>query len=338
MLSARTASPAPDPCITRASRGRRPPAADILKVDNLLGFDRLVKLYLDNNVIVSIEQLDHLVHLEWLDLSFNNIETIGGLGKLTKLQNLSLFNNRIASLDGLEPLSGCLEVLSVGSNLITQLDETKKLRKFSQLHAVVFAGNEIAARQPQEYRAYVLAHLQHLRFLDYRLVDESEVAQALSDGGLQEKLQEIWLQESEEAEAREQEAEAAERSETLRAAQMGALDGFWARMDAATAEFTARSSVVEQLAELHARQRPKFEGRLEELVQANLSAAAAKDAELREYEEAAAGMRAQNDADALAHIARCGAARRAASSRAPTAHLLRPRLVAPAPPPRAPQV
>jgi len=270
-----------------------------------VGFDRLLKLYLDNNVIVTIEKLDHLVNLEWLDLSYNNIETITGLDALTKLQSLSLFNNRLSSLDGLEPLSECLEVLSVGSNLIKELEETKKLRRFAKLHAVTFAGNEVATRQPHEYRAFVLAHLRHLRFLDYRLIDELEVAQAESDGGLQEKLQEIRQQEAEEEEAREAEYRSAERSKMLADAHMGSLDGFWGKLEAATAEFTQKIAVVEQLVELQARQRPKFEARIEEFVSANLTAVAVKASELREFREAAAAMNEENNAEALAHIAKC---------------------------------
>ena len=37
---------------------------NILKIDNLVGFDRLVKLQLDNNIIEKIEHLDHLTSLE----------------------------------------------------------------------------------------------------------------------------------------------------------------------------------------------------------------------------------------------------------------------------------
>ena len=47
---------------------------NILKIDNLIGFDRLVKLQLDNNIIEKVENLSHLSNLEWLDLSFNMIE------------------------------------------------------------------------------------------------------------------------------------------------------------------------------------------------------------------------------------------------------------------------
>lgn len=37
---------------------------NILKIDNLVGFDKLIKLQLDNNIIEKIENLGHLVNLE----------------------------------------------------------------------------------------------------------------------------------------------------------------------------------------------------------------------------------------------------------------------------------
>eukprot|EP01083_Nonionella_stella_P103872 297147_1 len=39
---------------------------NIYKIDNLKGFENLVKLQLDNNVISRIENMEHLVKLEWL--------------------------------------------------------------------------------------------------------------------------------------------------------------------------------------------------------------------------------------------------------------------------------
>lgn len=39
---------------------------DILKIDNLWFFNNLVKLNLDNNIIEKIQNLDSLIHLEWL--------------------------------------------------------------------------------------------------------------------------------------------------------------------------------------------------------------------------------------------------------------------------------
>lgn len=49
--------------------------------------------------------LDHLVHLKWLDLSFNNIKAITGLDKLTELMDLSLYNNQVKRRVGCEHLS-----------------------------------------------------------------------------------------------------------------------------------------------------------------------------------------------------------------------------------------
>ena len=40
--------------------------ADILGINNLVGLDQLVKLKLDNNKIWKIQNLDHLVNLQWL--------------------------------------------------------------------------------------------------------------------------------------------------------------------------------------------------------------------------------------------------------------------------------
>jgi Leucine-rich repeat (LRR) protein len=51
---------------------------ELIKINNLLGFENLKKLQLDNNNIEKIENLEHLVHLEWLDLSFNKIKKIEG--------------------------------------------------------------------------------------------------------------------------------------------------------------------------------------------------------------------------------------------------------------------
>jgi Leucine-rich repeat (LRR) protein len=53
-----------------------------------------------------------------LDLSFNNIAKIEGLEKLSKLTDLSLYNNSISVIQGLDSIAGTLSVLSLGNNLI----------------------------------------------------------------------------------------------------------------------------------------------------------------------------------------------------------------------------
>jgi hypothetical protein len=46
------------------------PCADILGINNLVGLDSLVKLKLDNNKIWKIQNLEHLVNLQWLGTCF----------------------------------------------------------------------------------------------------------------------------------------------------------------------------------------------------------------------------------------------------------------------------
>jgi len=188
---------------------------NVLKIDNLIGFERLVKLQLDNNIIEKIENLAHLSSLEWLDLSFNNISEISGLESLTSLTNLSLFSNRITHIGGMDSLTK-LQLLSLGNNLIRNLDSIMYLRPFAQLQAVNFVGNPFC--QESEYRAYVLAHLKHVKYLDYRLVDEATVQNA------RELFQEALLdmEENEAAQEAQLETDAtkAERKALLKAASL----------------------------------------------------------------------------------------------------------------------
>ena len=49
---------------------------NIMKIENLIGFEKLTKLCLDNNSIETISNLTPLTNLKWLDLSFNKISKI----------------------------------------------------------------------------------------------------------------------------------------------------------------------------------------------------------------------------------------------------------------------
>lgn len=192
---------------------------NVIKIDNLYGFDKLVKLQLDNNIIEKIENLGHLHSLEWLDLSFNNICEINGLETMKNLTNLSLFSNRITQIQNLDTLNK-LQLLSVGNNLLANLECVMYLRSFRELQAVNFVGNPFC--QEVEYRNYVLAHLKYLKYLDYRLVDEQAVTSA------REQYQDELLT-MEETEAQKETAagiatEKADRSAKLLEANLGGID------------------------------------------------------------------------------------------------------------------
>ena len=148
---------------------------NIQEIKNLVGLQSLTTLKLDNNTISRIENIDHLVNLTWLDLSFNNIEQITGLSQLTKLRDISLFNNAIETIEGLDALTD-LEVLSLGNNKISDLDNIKELRSFRNLRVLCMDDNPVV-HEP-EYKMVVLAFLPHLQFLDFIMVDESEVLAA----------------------------------------------------------------------------------------------------------------------------------------------------------------
>lgn len=84
--------------------------------------------------------MDTLVHLEWLDISFNNIDKICGLEKLVNLRDLSLAHNRITVVENLEALVN-LQVLSLASNLIEDPNCVRMLRQFSELISYVLQYN-----------------------------------------------------------------------------------------------------------------------------------------------------------------------------------------------------
>ncbi|XP_064008781.1 dynein regulatory complex subunit 3 isoform X3 [Pogoniulus pusillus] len=143
---------------------------NILQIDSLWHFENLTKLQLDNNIIEKIEGLESLVHLAWLDLSFNNIEVIEGLDALVKLQDLSLSNNRISKIEHMDTLQE-LQIFSIGKNNLTTLEDVIYLRRFKNLRTLNLAGNPLC--EDQRYTLFVVAHLPHLVYLDFRLVNDT---------------------------------------------------------------------------------------------------------------------------------------------------------------------
>ncbi|KAG9399114.1 Dynein regulatory complex subunit 3 [Aphanomyces cochlioides] len=159
---------------------------NIFKIDNLITLRNLTKLQLDNNVIQEIEGISHLTNLTWLDLSFNNISEIKGLDTLTKLQDLTLFNNNISKLENLDQLKN-LQVLSVGNNSLGTTDGLLYLKCLEKLRVLNLEGNPVCA--DPEYKTFVLAHLEKLKYLDNSLVDAAEVIQAKEQ--YQDELEEM---------------------------------------------------------------------------------------------------------------------------------------------------
>ena len=144
---------------------------NIGRIDNLVGFDKLEKLCLDNNLLEDIVNLGHLKQLKWLDLSFNKIRKIQGLENLSKLEDLSLYCNKISVIEGLESCQN-LQCLSLGNNCIDSLDQVIKLRQIRSLKMLTLSSNPV--EKNKEYRMTVLAYTDNLHYLDYAMVDKNE--------------------------------------------------------------------------------------------------------------------------------------------------------------------
>ena len=144
---------------------------NIGRIENLVGFDKLEKLCLDNNLLEEIVNLGHLKSLRWLDLSFNKIRKIQGLENLKKLEDLSLYCNKISVVEGLENCPN-LQCLSLGNNRIDSLEQVIRLRQIRSLRMLTLTNNPI--ENNSEYRMTVLAYADSLHYLDYAMIDKNE--------------------------------------------------------------------------------------------------------------------------------------------------------------------
>lgn len=179
---------------------------NIGRIDNLVGVDAITKLHLDNNRITKIENLGHLRSLTWLDLSFNQISVIEGLSELTQLQDLSLYSNDISVVQGLDTLTN-LTCLSLGKNKIADLEGTATyLHRFEKLRMLTLQGNRI--EQQAHYKSRIIAFSRRIKFLDNRLVTQTEI-----DKASEEQRENFMPQEEEDARRKEESTAAKQRAD-----------------------------------------------------------------------------------------------------------------------------
>lgn len=125
----------------------------------------------------------------YLDLSFNNIETLKGLENFTRLEELILDNNKIGDSVNFPHLPK-LKTLSINNNQITDLESliNKINEKFPSITYLSLLSNKACPNQLsdqdkddadyQRYRYFVLYKLQNLKFLDSRRVSSTERREA----------------------------------------------------------------------------------------------------------------------------------------------------------------
>jgi Leucine-rich repeat (LRR) protein len=111
----------------------------ITEIKELDGLNSLQKLSLHNNQIAEMKGLNKLTNLQYLYLNHNQIKEIKGIDGLTRLQVLSLHNNQIAEIKGLDELTRLQELL-LHNNQITEM---KGLNKLTSLQYLSLKYNQI---------------------------------------------------------------------------------------------------------------------------------------------------------------------------------------------------
>jgi len=92
------------------------------QVPYLTGIPKSVKtLQARSNLLSNLTNFSHLVNLQYLDISHNNVEDLTGLSSLVHLRELIAEGNNITSVSSLQQMDGLIR-LDVSRNCLTCLD------------------------------------------------------------------------------------------------------------------------------------------------------------------------------------------------------------------------
>ncbi|XP_046963486.1 leucine-rich melanocyte differentiation-associated protein-like [Vanessa cardui] len=131
--------------------------------------------------------------VNYLDLSYNNIETLKGLENFKALEELILDNNKLGDTVNFPHLPR-LRTLSINKNQISDLDRliNEISKNFPSLTYLSLLSNKACPNQLsdndkddadyQRYRYFVLYKLPNLRFLDSKRVSTAESKEAATRG------------------------------------------------------------------------------------------------------------------------------------------------------------
>ncbi|XP_071083614.1 nischarin-like isoform X2 [Haliotis cracherodii] len=122
--------------------------------DSVQLMPKVEHLDLSHNQLTSIQHLQWLSHLTFLDISHNNIHNLDSLHtKLGNLKTLKLAGNKLGSLQGFSKLFS-LEILDVSNNEIGQVSDVKPIGGLPCLENLLLTGNPVTI--VLDYRTKVL--------------------------------------------------------------------------------------------------------------------------------------------------------------------------------------
>lgn len=107
-------------------------------------------LYLEQNAIADIENLDNLINLRCLYLGRNMICSTLGLQMLTNLETLDLAENVISTVTDLSKLP-LLKTLNISGNRLHTMDDIRDLSACAQLQSLDMASNRLEAPEVADF-------------------------------------------------------------------------------------------------------------------------------------------------------------------------------------------
>nr|XP_002121920.1 leucine-rich repeat-containing protein 9-like [Ciona intestinalis] len=149
----------------------------VTKLEGIECCTKLEELSLQDNCIYKLDGLSKLTKLRHLDLTSNYLSSVENVGfeKLSSLLFLSLENNRLTSFKGLSG-AGSLVELYIGNNRVSNIREVFQLKTLPSLVILDLYGNPVA--QSDNYRLFIIYHLQALKALDGNAIENSEEGNA----------------------------------------------------------------------------------------------------------------------------------------------------------------
>ena len=134
-------------------------------------------LYLQENIITKIENLDSMTKLDTLNISKNFVSKIENLSHMKDLKTLIISNNNLTTAESIEHVKDIpsLNALDVQQNKID--DDPEKLLSILEacpdLRVVYLKGNDIV-KKISHYRKTLISRCKMLKYLDDRPVFEDE--------------------------------------------------------------------------------------------------------------------------------------------------------------------
>ncbi|XP_033214751.1 uncharacterized protein PFB0765w isoform X2 [Belonocnema kinseyi] len=143
----------------------------IREIANLENQTELKSLYLHNNVINKIENLEYLTKLDSLNVSHNMIRKIENLEKLKSLNTLNISHNYLQEGGDIEHLQDLehLSVLDLSHNRIDTLEVVEILGSMKSLRVLTLTGNPVV-KLIKTYRKTLTLMCKNLMHLDERPV------------------------------------------------------------------------------------------------------------------------------------------------------------------------